>query len=789
MFKHNLILIFRSFKRFKGTFFINLIGLSSGLACTLLIYLWVKDELSIDTFHEKEERLFEVMSNDIIAGEIVTNDGTDAALGETWISEMPEVETATVITPPSWFQKFTVSGDANDVSASGYFADKDYFNVFSYPLTKGARSHVLTGKNAIVISEQLAVKLFHTTDCIGKTVEWKWFDLKREGVVTGLFEGTPAQSTHQFDFILSFEAWMEIMDAPRDLTPGGPFNTFVVLKEGTDVDEFNARISGFIKSKFPKATSELFVRPYSDGYLYGKYENGKQVGGRIEYVKLFSVIAVFILLIACINFMNLFTAKASRRIKEVGIKKAIGAGRKALIVQYLGESMLMSFLSLFLALLMVDLVLHSFNEITGKQLDLNMDASVIFSFSGIAFLTGLIAGSYPAIYLSGFRPAAVLKGKMNTSISELWARKGLVVFQFAVSIVFIVAVAVVYRQVEFVQTKNIGYQKDQVIYFDMEGSVARNPEAFLSQVRDIPGVIRATSSQFTPIASSSEASGIRWDGKNEDDQTRFVQMAVNYDLPETLGMEMSAGRTFSPNFSSDTAAVIFNETAIKAMELKDPIGKVIKMGGADRTIVGVVRDFHFQSLHEKVKPFFFRLSPRETIVVMVKIEKQHQKETIGRLKEFYKTYTTGLTLEYHFLDAAYQAQYMAEQKVASLSRYFAGLAIMISCLGLLGLAAFTAERRRKEISIRKVLGSAEWQIVYLLSADFTRIVLIAILIALPFSYWMAHRWLGGFAYKAEITIWCFIGAGLAALFIAWLTVGSQAWRAARANPTKSLKED
>ncbi len=789
MIRHQLLLILRGFVRFKSTFFINLIGLSTALACTLLIYLWVSDERSVDTFHEKEGRLFQVMSNEVINNEVITNDGTADALGETWMNEMPEVEMATVITPPSWFQKFTVSGNEHHVNASGYFADKNYFNVFSYPLIKGNKEQVLADKNAIVISEQLAMKLFQTTDCIGKTIEWKWFDLKKECAVTGIFSQVPQNSTQQFDFIVSFDAWNEIMNAPAGLSPGGPFNTFVVLKEGTDADAFNARISGFVKSKFPQATSSLFLRPYSEGYLYGNYENGKQSGGRIEYVKLFSVIAVFILLIACINFMNLFTAKASRRIKEVGIKKAVGAHRSTLIAHYLSEAMVMSFLSLFVSLLMVDLALPAFNSITGKELSLQVNASVVFSFLGIAFLTGLIAGSYPALYLSGFQPAAVLKGKISSSLGELWARKGLVIFQFTVSIVFIVAVAVVYRQVEFVQTKNLGYQKDQVIYFDMEGNAAKNPQTFLSEIKTIPGVVHASSSQFTPVASYSQAIGIRWDGKNQDDRIRFAQMAVNDDLIETLGIKMNAGRSFSSEFRSDTTAVIFNETAIKAMELKDPVGKIISMGGADRTIIGVVNDFHFQSLHEKVKPFFFRFAPRETIVVIVKLEQQRQAETLVRLKEFYAAYNSGLPMDYHFLDGAYQQQYDAEQKIASLSRYFAGLAILISCLGLLGLAAFTAERRRKEISIRKVLGSAEWQIIYLLSADFTRIVMVAVVIALPFSYWMAHRWLDGFAYKAEITIWYFVSAGMITVMIALLTVGTQAFRAAQVNPTENLRGD
>lgn len=787
MIRHQLLLIFRSFVRYKSTFFINLIGLSAGLACVLLIYLWASDELAKDKFHIKNDRLFQVMTNDVATGETVTSEGTDALLGETWAHSMPEVEVATVITPPSWFQQFSLTRNGEEVNASGYFAGRDYFKVFTYPLTRGEEKKVLAGKNSIVISEPLAMKLFHTTDCMGKTLEWKWFDLKKEVVVTGLFKGTPSQSTQQFDFLLSFDAWMDIMHAPYELSPSGPFNTFVVLKEGVGVEAFNARIASFIKTEFPKATSSVFVRPYSDSYLYGNYENGRQSGGRITYVKLFGAIALFVLLLACINFMNLFTAKAARRVKEVGVKKVVGAQRRTLEVQYLGESVVMSLIAALLALLLVDLSLQPFNEITGKQLVLRADVSVIVSFLGIALVTGLIAGSYPALYLSGFQPTMLLKGRISTAASALWVRQGLVVFQFVVSIVFIVAVVVVYRQIQFVQIKNLGYQKEHIVYFDMQGTVAQNPDAFLAEVKNIPGVVNATTSQFTPIASYSQARGIRWEGKNEDDQLRFAQMAVNYDMIETLDMKMSAGRSFSREFLSDTTAVIFNESAIKQMELSDPVGKIIKIGGADRTIVGVVKDFHFQSLHEAVKPFFFRLAPRETIVMMVKIDSQHQATTLAQLKGLYKNYTGGLTAECRFLDAAYEAQYSAEQRVATLSRYFAAQAILISCLGLLGLAAFTAERRRKEISIRKVLGAHDWQMVYLLSADFTRIVFVAVVIALPFSYVMAQQWLQGFAYKIELNVWYFAGAGITALAIAWLTVGSQALRAARSNPTRYLQ--
>ncbi|HEY9045365.1 MAG TPA: ABC transporter permease [Ohtaekwangia sp.] len=789
MLKHYLQVVYRSFARYKSTFLINLAGLSAAMACTMLIFLWIQDELQIDKFHQHQGRLFQVMTNDIVADKLVTTDGADAMLGDTWKIELPEVKYTAVITPPSWFSKFTLSTNDHDVRAAGYFASKDYFKVFSFPLMKGNKDHVLADKNSIVISESLAEKLFRTTDCVGKTITWKWFDMQRECVVTGVCNDITAQSTYQFDFLLSFDAWKEIIHTPDVLTPAGPFPTFVVLNDHVDIGQFNAHIAGYIKQKFPKATATLFLRPFEDGYLHNVYENGKPSSGRMVYVKLFAAIAICILLIACVNYMNLFTAKASRRVKEVGIKKAIGASRKTLVTQYIAEALATSFLSLFIAVLIVDLLLQPFNAITGKHLILQVNFVVILSFAGIALLTGLIAGSYPALYLSGFKPAHILKGNIHSAWAEQWARKGLVVFQFVVSIIFMVAVGVVYKQMKFVQEKNLGYNKDNVIYFDMEGNVAVNIDDFLSGLNNLTGVAHASSAQYTIVTSPFEAPGVRWDGKNADDRIRFAPMAVNYGLMETLGMQMQEGRSFSRDFPADTTAVIFNEAAIRAMDLTDPIGKKVNIWGVDRTVVGVVKDFHFQSLHEQVKPFFFRLSPKETIVVMVSLANTDREKTISRIKEYYTKYNPGFAFDYHFLDSDYDAQYIGEQRVSVLSRYFAVLALIISCLGLLGLAAFTAERRRKEISIRKILGSSEVNIIYLVSGDFTKTVFIAIVIALPVSFFIMQYWLSNFAYRIELRWWFFASAGITALLIAWLTVGLQAIRAARVNPTKCLKDE
>ena len=790
MFLHNFLLIYRNFKRFKNSFFINLVGLSTGLACTLLIYLWVQDELNIDKFHEKDSQLYQVMESQQLGEGIIVKFRTSGLVAETLKDDIPEIEYATPVMQSSWFPKFILSA-SNDINlkAVGQFVGKDYFNVFSFGLIQGDKNLVLSNKNYIVISDELALNLFNTKqNILGKVISLQLEHIKKQLTVSGIFNHVPINSSENFDFLLTFESFKDISPPVLDWGNNGT-NAYVIVKEGTDLLQLNHKIADLIESKIPGSNRTLFLKAYSDGYLYGKYENGVQSGGRIEYVKLFSLVAIFILIIACINFMNLSTAKASGRIKEVGIKKAIGASRKALILQYMGESMLMSFLSLAIAILIVELLLPQFNLLTGKQLDLTPDINMILSFLGITIFTGLISGSYPALYLSGFNPAIVLRGKLNNSIGELLVRKGLVVFQYAVSVILIVAVFVVYKQIEFVQSKNLGYNKDNIIYFEIEGKLVDNKESFLEELKNVPGIAEASSMWGNIIGGYSTTGGVQWNGKKPDDRTAFEIMSANYDLLEMLDIEMESGRTFSREFGADTLRIIFNEAAIEIMGLNNPIGEVVRIWGTDLEIIGVAKNFHFQSLHEKVKPLFIRLQPKNTNIIMAKIKAGREKETIEKVQQFYKVKNPGYSFDYKFLDQDYQAQYAAENRVALLSKGFAGLAILISSLGLFGLSAFTAERRSKEIGIRKVLGSSELAIVYLLSGDFTKIVLLSIVIALPISYFMASYWLDSFAFKIELESWYFVGAGLSALSIAWLTVGMQAIKAARTNPVNSLRSE
>ncbi|MEO7990139.1 MAG: ABC transporter permease [Chryseolinea sp.] len=784
MYRHTITLAFRNYMRYKSSFFINLTGLSTGLACAMLIYLWVTDELSYDKFHTSGDRLYQVMANHNKPEGISTVNDTPGLLADALRDEVAGVEDAACTSGGS-AQRFSLKAGDNRLKSYGQFGSEDFFKLFSYQVLQG--SPKLNDKDAIVISESLAKRLFGTAEnVLGKSIDWEIMGLKHQCFVSAVYKDVPVNSSIQFDFVLSFKYFKENLVQYSGWS-NNYATTYVRLKEGANVDAFNAQIVNFMKTKQKDTNITLFLQQYSDRYLFGTYENGMASGGRISYVKLFSVIAIFILLIACINFMNLSTARASRRLKEVGIKKAIGANRKSLISQYLGESIIISILSLFVAAALVAILLPQFNLITGKHLLLTFDRNIILSALALALVTGILAGSYPALYLSGFNPAEVLKGKLNTAIGELFARKGLVVFQFSLSIILIVAVFIVYQQIEFVQNKNLGYTKDHIIYIEKEGKVAENIETFINEVKKLPGITEAAPTTFR-VAGDGYTYGITWEG-NEEYNIQFHEIEAGYDATELLGFQLASGRSFSNKFPSDSSAILFNEKAIQMMGLKDPIGKKVKHYSGERTIVGILKDFQFESLYEPIKPVCVLFNPQQSLFVMIKLQAAKEQESIASLQNFYASFNPGFSFDYKFMDEDYQNLYSAEQRVSVLSRYFAGLAIVISCLGLFALAAFTTERRLKEIGIRKVLGSSEWRIIYLLSSDFTKMVVVAILLALPVSYFLSSYWLENFSEHIELKWYYFIGAGFIALLIAWLTVGLQTFKAAKVNPTQCLKSE
>jgi putative ABC transport system permease protein len=801
MLKNHFKLAWRNLLKDRQFSFLNLIGLSSGLACVLLIYLWVTDELHVDKFFANDDRLYQVMKTTPNAdGTIAVYETTQGFLGEKMADELSEVQYAASVRREGIS---IISAADKKIKAIPEFISKDFFKVFSYQIIEGNKTNVFPDKFGVLLSDKLALKLFGTTNnIIGKTIGWNYggeFDGLYK--VSGVFAMPPSNVKEQADILFSYD--MLLSKEAKSLAFWGSNSefTYVLLKNGTDIARFNKKIKDFTKDQIKADYGEksdllqyegdVFVRRFSDKYLYGNYDNGKQAGGRIEYVKLFSVIAVFLLVIACINFMNLSTAKASRRLKEVGVKKVVGATRGSLIFQFISESMLMAFSSLILALLFVTILLPAFKQITGKEISFDLNAPLIFSILGITLFTGFIAGSYPALYLSRFRPALVLKGKLNVSNGEAWVRKGLVVFQFSISIVLIVSVLVVYQQMKLIQTKNLGYNKDNVIRFANDGNLKKSlsSSSFLSELKNIPGVVNASDASGDLFGNASHSGGgISWDGKDPNLGIEYSGNQVDYGYMEMMGMQMEQGRSFSRNFGSDSLSVIFNQTAIAAMGIKDPVGKTVSLWGKKKTIIGVVKDYHFQSMYKKIGPAFLEFDKKNDNTI-VKIKAGMEKQTISNIENLFKKYNAGLAFEYAFLDDDYAALYSSEQKVAVLSRYFAGIAIIISCLGLFGLAAFTAQKRQKEIGIRKIVGATATNIALMLSKDFFKLILISVLIAFPVSWWAMNQWLQSFAYRVHISSFIFIVAGISILMITLLTISFQSIKAAVANPVGALRSE
>ena len=790
MLPHFLLMFYRNFRRYKGSSFINLFGLSVGLASALLIYLWVNDEMNMDKFNEKDSgRHVQVLQNYPISTGIETEESTPGPLTEALGKEMPEVEYSIPVVNPRSFYIGVLSVGDKHVKASPQFVGEGYFNVFRCDFMDGEKSVSLLEKNRVVISDKMALVLFQSVDgVVGKTVSFKNEYFDGTYVISGVFDSR-SNASAQFDVLFNYDLFLERRSNMLKWNNGGT-RAHLVLKEGVDLDQFNAKLKDFLKTKIENTRSTLYAQPYAEKYLYGKYENGFPVGGRIVYVRLFSAIALFILAIACINYMNLSTAKAARRVKEIGVKKSLGAERKSLAFQHFGESLLMAFISLLVALVIVVLLLPQFNEVTGKELTLSFDFNVAISVLTITVFTGLISGIYPALYLSGFNPVVALKGKFKGGPGGLWLRKGLVVFQFAISVVLIVSVMVIYKQIEFIQTTNLGYDKDHIISFPKEGRLNDDFEVFLSEVRSVPGVLYASQMWGDLPGRIGCGDGFQWKGMDRETglRVRFCSISGGHDLIDLFGIELKEGRGFSRDFATDQDAIILNEAAVDLISYEEPVIGQRFYNDKMSEIVGIVKNFHFESFEEEIRPFFFVLSDKGDNFV-VKLQGGGESETIDRIEEIYAKFNVGYPFDYKFLDDNYQALYASEERIAALSKYFAGIAVVVSCLGLLALTAFSIQRRFKEIAIRKVLGSSRLRIVGLLSKDFILLVLIAIVIALPIGYYLMKGWLAGFAYRIGLGPMYFILSGLLMVLVAWLTILMQMIRSAKTNVLEGLKED
>lgn len=794
MFKHNLTIAYRSFLRNKSSFLINIFGLTSGLACALFIFLWVQNEKQIDGFHEKEDRLYVVMHKLPMTDGVTVADWSPGPLAKALVEEIPEVEQAiSAKIAPDVFDGI-ISFENQFTKASPQYADAAFFEIFSYPLIHGDKKEVLSNPYAVVISIDLANKLFGSTaGAMGKTVKWEKkigdiIDLGRDFIVTGVFDNKSELSSDTFDLLFSFDFYLE--KSPQTIEwYNDQAATYLTLKKGATTDGLNEKITALIGSK-REAKHDFFLQKFASTYLYNNYKNGEVSGGRIEYLRLFSLIAVLILVIASINFMNLSTAKASIRVKEIGTKKTIGATRQQLIVQFIQESILISLVAFLLAAALVYLLLPQFNYITGKQLALTSNLGLWSTMVGISLITGLLSSIYPALYLSGFNPIQVLKGKMRISFGEVWIRKALVVFQFFVTVVLIIYVLVVFQQMDYIQSKNLGYDRDNIVVLKKEGDLERNLENFLTDIKMLNGVVNATNASGKLIEANNFTWGVDWPGRNPEEFLQINPFMVNYDYLETYGINLKAGRSFSSSYSNERSKVILNASAVRSMGLEDPLGATLIIWDEELEVIGITEDFHFQSFYQEIAPSFFKLFPEGNNYgdeISIKIRSDTEAATIDQIASLYEIHNPGYPFEFKFVDDDYQAIYESEIKTSILSRFFAGLAILISCMGLFGLAAFTAERRTKEIGIRKVLGANIWGIVMLLSKDFTKMIIIAIVFALPVSFLIARHWLEGFSYSIELEWWFFAGSSLLTLITAWLTVGFQTFKASMVNPTECLQ--
>ena len=792
MIKNYLKIAWRNIVRNKAFSIINIMGLALGLACSLLIMLWVNDEKNIDTFHANGKYLYQVYERNFYDGKVTADYPTQGLLAEELKRVIPEIQYA------SGFEYASAPGTATTFEVgdkitkmNGMFAGEDFFKMFSYPLLQGKTATALTEPNSVAVSQKMAEYFFgNSAAAIGKSIR---FENQEELKVTAVFESIPSSSSQQFDFLRTWNDFVKQNEWVHNWGNTDP-QTYIQLKPGADAAGVEAKIKDFIykyKEKDKSFVVQLALQPYSEKYLHSTFKDGYIEGGRIEYVRLFSIIAIFILLIACINFMNLATARSAKRAKEVGIRKVVGALRSTLIAQFVGEAILITFLSVIIAILIALLLLPAFNSLTAKQLSFPFDKSSFWiAIVSLLLVTGFVAGSYPALFLSSLKPVRVLKGSLKFSWSAGFFRKALVVFQFTLSIFLITGTIIVYRQLGYLQSKNLGYNRDNLLYIPVEGDLVKNYELFKQQALQNTNIINVSKMRNSPTEISHHTNSISWEGKDPNLAVSFVDGVVGYDFIKTMDLQLQAGRDFSKDYGTDSVGFLLNETAVKKIGLTDPVGQTVVWGNHPGKVIGVIKDFHFASMHSAIEPLIMRLDDNWNWgTILVRIKAGRTKESLASLQNICKQLNPKFPFTYQFSDLEYAKLYTSEAVVSKLANIFAFLAIFISCLGLFGLATFTAEQRTKEIGVRKVLGASMSNIVTMLSANFLKPILVAFLIAVPLSWYAMNNWLQNYAYKISIEWWMFLFAGLLTVFIALLTVSYQSIKASLRNPVKSLRTE
>lgn len=759
--------------------FLNITGLAVGLACGILLLLWLTHKLSYDKFHKNLPGIHLMMKNQMLGGEIRTGDATPAPLSAALREQFPEISYAGC-TGGRGEKLFNLGEEST--YASGIYAEPDVFNIMTFPAVAGNPVEALHDPGSLVISESTARKWFGEADPLGKTVRLNnTHDLQ----VAAIIRDVPSNSTIRFDVVLPFRLLEQEQKLKWD---NYSFMTWIMLQPNTGQEALNDKVKDLLSTKSDEQV-ELFAYPFADYHLFSSFKNGKpNNNGNIAMVIVLGSLCFFIVLIACINFMNLATARSERRAREVGVRKVMGARRRIIIGQFLSEAMVMTFLSLGLSVLIVNLVLPAYNQLIQLDLELNFSDWQIWSMLlGLGLITGLVAGSYPAFFLSAFQPVRVLKGVIVTGRKAAWLRKGLVSFQFFISIFFIITTIVVYTQLEHIRNRPLGYDQENLIEITAQGDMSQRFDLVKHDLLQLPGVSSVSAGTDNLVWMGGGLTGFQWPGKAPGQDFNLTATWVNYDWVETAGLSLVEGRDFSPAYRSDASACLLNEAAVERMGLSDPIGTVV---GENNTVIGVVQDFIYNRPTTDPQPMvvFLRQDNLNHFFVRFRNDQQWQQR-LAQIEQIVKTHNPDYPFNFHFTKDEYQHNFDEIQSSGQIATLFSGLAIFIACLGLVGLSAFVAEQRRKEIGIRKVLGATVPHISFSLSRDFFQPVVWAFVLAAPVAGWAMQQMLEGIDYRIELSWWMFSLAGVLALIIAMLTVGFQSVKAALANPVDSLRNE
>lgn len=766
--------------------FINIFGLAVGLASSLLIMLWVNDEQSFDQFHENKSQLYQVYSNAPRDGGVMsTSRATVLPLAE----ELRREHDIKYVAATDWGGNHLLVAGEKKFFKNGIYAGEDFLKMFSFPLIQGAAENALSGPSGIVVTKTTAVALFGTADALGKQVR---IDNSVDATVTGVVEDVPSNSTIQFDFVLPFQAFISAQSwvkASVDNWENNAFQMYVQLADGASKGDLENRVRGTIKKHSKISKVEVFFHPMEKWRLWSKFENGKSVGGGIDSVRTFSIVAILTLVIACINFMNLATARSESRAKEVGIRKSVGSRRKELIFQFLGESVIVVFIAYVFSLVITELALPFYNDMVAKKMAIEFGSQLFWIVSAIVVIgTGLVAGSYPAFYLSAFNAASVLKGKAMVAGKGTTPRKIMVVLQFTLSIFLIVGSIVFNQQVQHGRDRELGYDQENLLVIENQGDIQKNYKAIKQELIS-KGLATSATSSNNPITNIfAYMSYVSWPGKVDDQRPSIATEATEYDFVKTIGVKLKEGRDFSEAFN-DSTSMLLNQAAVDYMNLKNPVGETITWDGKKYTVIGVTENVLMESVYKPIEPMMMIFDPSWFAFMVVRMPKGDVADNLKKIEAVFREHNPQYPFVYQFADVEFQRKFSGVDLMRKVSNVFASLAILISCLGLFGLAAFTAEQRTKEIGIRKVMGASVSNMMVLLSKDFVKLILISFIIAGPLSWWAMNKWLQTFVYRVTIQWWVIALAGLAALLLAVVTVSSQAVKAATANPAHSLRSE